>query len=115
MIEIAEFKSLLDEIRSESQRLSHFDTEAEYTEYVALIENRQRLVDFLARFPSVAEDEKEAIQELARYEKGLLARMEAFKREALDGLRKLDDSKKQRDAYAGSYGSMEGFMFDKRR
>lgn len=115
MKEIAQFRSLLDKIRSESQRLSSFDVEAEYTEYIALVESRQDLVNFLSRYPSIAADEKEAIHELAQYEKALLIRMEAFKREALDGLRKLDDSKKQRDAYVGNQNFMEGFMFDKRQ
>lgn len=79
------------------------------------MELRQRLVDLLDENPEIAQREREAIQQLAPYEEELIARMEALKREALFGLRRLEESRKQRDAYSDDYGTVEGFMFDKRR
>jgi len=110
-----QFQRLLGQVRNETVRLTHPDSIPDYTEYEDFVELRQRLVDLLEENPDIAQQERDAINQLAPFEEELVARMEALKREALFGLRRLEESRKQRDAYSDDYGTVEGFMFDKRR
>ncbi|MBB6632586.1 hypothetical protein [Cohnella thailandensis] len=107
---------MFEHIEKETHRLSRPECDADYTEYENFVELRQQLVDFLESNPEIAKQEKRRIHTLAPYETGLLSKMESHKQEAQAGMRKVDETRRQRNAYYNdSYGGIEGFMFDKRR
>ncbi|QHW32602.1 hypothetical protein GZH47_18460 [Paenibacillus rhizovicinus] len=106
---------LVQEVLEETQSLlSVVEEDVDYTRYVALVQKRQELVDYLGQHHDLSDASKMGIRKLREYDDSIIARMQRIKDEAREGLLRLHGYRKQRNAY-DIHESVAGFMFDRKK
>ncbi|MFD1776627.1 flagellar protein FliT [Paenibacillus rhizophilus] len=93
--------------------------EAPYEELTAFVEKRQNLVDNIGKqivenHQSLTESQKLAIRSILEHDGAILARMNAHRLEAQDGLHKRNMAKAQRSAYEAGY-TPDSILMDRKK
>jgi hypothetical protein len=106
---------LLDQVLEETRRLSEEGPQAGYEAFVRLTDLRERMMEVLAdQQLQLTEKQKAMLRCLLELDPVILRHMETLKRQAEEGLRRIRQSGKQRNAYQPQY-DVGSIMFDHRR
>jgi hypothetical protein len=106
------FDALLDQVLKETQRLSDVGPAAGYEAFVELTNLRERMMDALAEHQAqLTEGQKGILHRLRELDPLILGHMQYLKTEAEQGLVRVRQSYRQREAYQQQYG-VGSIMFD---
>jgi hypothetical protein len=91
--------------------------DADYTKLEQFVAERELVLNELkAQYArqQPAPHQRKMIEQVLTWDRMIMGRMEQLKSEASKGLRRLNDNRKQHEAYAPVY-SIDGVYFDKRK
>ncbi|BCG61336.1 hypothetical protein [Paenibacillus sp. URB8-2] len=111
--------SIITELNLLTQNVLSRLPDASYEELAAFVENRQNLVDDIGKqivenHQSLAESQKLAILSILEHDGAILARMNAHRLEARDGLQRRNLAKAQRSAYEAGY-TPDSILMDRKK
>jgi hypothetical protein len=106
---------LLVEVLTDTLRLVEQGESLVYEAYVELTDIREKLVDEIQGGLVLSPDEKILLKQIIDQDEVILLRMQELKNEAESGIHRINDSKKQKDAYSGISSYNDSFMFDKKK
>ncbi|TFE29035.1 hypothetical protein [Cohnella luojiensis] len=105
---------LLRLVLDESKQLSQLIQPEDYERFERFVETRQLLTVAVEQKGDLTQQEKRLIREILQYDPIIMRHMQSLKDEAMQGLNRLNASKKQKAAYNTS-GFHESIMFNKRK
>ncbi|WP_373230792.1 hypothetical protein [Cohnella sp.] len=105
---------LLRLVLDESRQVSQLDQPPDYERVERLVETRQALTEAVERKGKLTQQEKLLIREILQYDPVIMRHMQRLKDEAMQGLNRLNTSKKQKAAY-NPPGFQDSIMFNKQK
>lgn len=109
------FDELLDRVLQETQRLCDEGPEAGYEAFVELTDLREQLMENVTeRQAKLTSEQQASLRRLLELDSIILQHMHALKNEAEQGLGRIQQSNRQRDAYQPQY-DVGSIMFDHKK
>jgi hypothetical protein len=107
--------TLLEQVLKETQRLGDEGPKAGYEAFVRLTDLREKMMEVLAeQRGALTEEHKAILRKLLELDPVILGHMQTLKHEAEQGLIRIQQSNKQRDAYQPHY-DVGSIMFDRKK
>ncbi|RJE85641.1 hypothetical protein D3P07_20830 [Paenibacillus sp. 1011MAR3C5] len=75
-----------------------------------LLELRDEVIAVLSQSANVTQEDKHYIKQIASYDEVIINRMNQLKDEAAQGMKRMDDNRKQRSSYDAQYGGSSYFI-----
>lgn len=75
-----------------------------------LLELRDEVIAVLSQSPVISLEDKEYINQLTQFDEPIIKRMNVLKDEAAQGIKKIDNNRKQRSSYDAQYDGTSYFI-----